>query len=201
MRPDYQSLSKCFCQNIDASDTNAKPKTRLLGGSTPSQIQSPMQLDIDEQGNLTMKTATGGWQQGMWVHYEAAKATYGIAQPGQMWAASGPFSGCHLSIGIKNGSIYVAHIAKPGDEAEQQWGGKGNGWEEWGRIKIGLAKQGDPVYHSSIVFVDWFGGASPENIKITRVEYLSQCMGGIDNAPMKVREVKQIPLIKASDWK
>jgi hypothetical protein len=79
-----------------------------------------MHLNYDN-GRLELQAAANqGWQQGFWVHYEADKATYGVAQPGQMWAASGPFSGCHISIGLKGEHVYVAHIAKPGDAPENQ---------------------------------------------------------------------------------
>jgi len=199
MRPTYQSLGQSVGKHVIADGTDRAPAISVMNETTPSQVQSPVQV-LEHSGNLEVVSATGGWQQGAWVHYLPTKATYGVAQTGQMWAASAPFSGCHLSIGKKDGKMYIAHRAPPGTQAKTQWLAKTGNWDEWARIKIGVDKSAE-VFTASIVFVDWFDGDTPDKIKISRVEFESGSGGNITTAPMAIRKVTSIPMVKSVEWK
>jgi len=207
MRPNYQDLGLSVGKQVIASD--------LAGGDTndvftpqdaiPSQMQSRIQL-LEHGGNLQLNKTTNGWQQGMWVHYRPRHATFGVARPGQKWAASGPFSGCHLSIGQKDGKMYIAHIAKEsGSNAEAQWNAKTGDWDEWARMKIGAyAPVGLDINthkaNASIVFVDWFAGEDPDSLQITRVEFESSLTGGFTAGAMRISKVASLPMAKCVEW-
>src|SRR5882724_3509205 len=77
-------------------------------------------------GGLKLSSGTGA-DSGMWVHYLPGRANYGLAGAGQTWAASGPFSGCHIAVGLKGSQVFVAHIAKDNSEdgAESDWSKRG----------------------------------------------------------------------------
>jgi hypothetical protein len=51
---------------------------------------------------------------GMWVPYIDGKNVYGFFGARQLWAASGPYSGCHLEVGICDGRFYAAHLSRGG---------------------------------------------------------------------------------------
>ena len=144
-------------------------------------------------GALALKSGDGD-PPGMWVHYLQGKSAFGIAQGGETWAASGPFSGCHIIVGKKDGQIYVAHIAhetkEQAVEADQAWAGRGWRDEVWGRWKVS-APSGD-FNCNSIVFVDWSGGTAPNAISVVRLDLKTKSMGGFDKAPMEVFGVEHL---------
>lgn len=130
---------------------------------------------------------------GMWVQYIAGRGCYGVATGGETWAASGPFSGCHIVVGKKAGSVYVAHLAQQsGSTADEDW--KGRKWtdeETWGRWKVPIPSQ-TIAFTSSIVFVDWSNGAKADAINVVRVDVQHRAMGGFDASPMTILDVVHI---------
>ena len=51
---------------------------------------------------------------GAWIPYRAQANVYGYLNDGDVWVASGPYSGCHFEIGVHNGKIYGAHLSREG---------------------------------------------------------------------------------------
>jgi len=142
-------------------------------------------------GALTLGDGTGG-DSGMWVQYMAGRACYGIAAGGETWAASGPFSGCHIVVGKKDGSIYVAHLAQQsGSTADADWAGRGWKDDPWGRWKVPIPSQ-TIAFTSSIVFVDWSKGTSPSSVSVVRMDVQHKAMGGFDSVPMTILDVVHI---------
>jgi len=134
----------------------------------------------------------GGTDSGMWVHYIASRAVYGIADGGETWAASGPFSGCHIVVGKKGGSIYVAHLAQQsGSTADTDWAARGWTDEVWGRWKVPIPSL-TIAFTSSIVFVDWSKGTNPSKISVVRMDVQHKAMGGFDSGAMKILDVVNV---------
>jgi hypothetical protein len=128
---------------------------------------------------------------GMWVHYLPTRASYGESEGGESWGASGPFSGCQIIIGKREGRIYLAHIAQEsGSGANSQWSDRGWRDEVWGRWKVGAPSE--KFNCNSIVFVDWSKGANPNTISVVRVDLKTASMGGFDKGPMDIFNVKEI---------
>ena len=141
--------------------------------------------------SLTLADGTGT-DSGMWVQYIAGRGCYGVAAGGETWAASGPFSGCHIVVGAKSGSVYVAHLAQQsGSTADADWAARG--WKDtvWGRWKVPIPSQ-TIAFTSSIVFVDWSKGVSPSTISVVRVDVQHKAMGGFDSVPMKILDVVNV---------
>jgi hypothetical protein len=117
---------------------------------------------------------------GMWVNYLEGRASYGIASGGETWSASGPFSGCHIVIGKKAGSVFVAHLAQQsGSTADADW--QSRGWSDgqvWARWKVPMPSQ--TSFSGSIVFVDWSRGDRPDAISVVRVDVETRSMGGMN---------------------
>jgi hypothetical protein len=147
-------------------------------------------------GNLSLESMQGV-PPGMWVHYLESRANYGIAEAGETWAASGPFSGCEIVIGKKDGRVYMAHIAKQsGSTADKDWAGRGWRDEVWARWKVPIPSL-EGYYTSSIVFVDWSAGTTPRDISVVRVDIKTGViggsgMGGFVNRPMQIFQVEQL---------
>ena len=100
----------------------------------------------------------------MWVHYVETRAAYGIAEAGETWSASGPFSGCQIVVGSTDGRVFVAHLAQQsGSTADTDWSGRGWKGDVWGRWKVPVPSY--DFYSNSVVFVDWSKGASPKGIR------------------------------------
>lgn len=138
-------------------------------------------------GALTLASNDGA-PPGMWIHYLETRASYGIANGGETWAASGPFSGCQIVVGKKEGRVYVAHLAQQsGSTADVDWAGRGWRDEVWGRWKVPVPS--DRFFSSSIVFVDWSAGSSPRNISVVRVDIKTKSMGGFDKGAMEIFNV------------
>jgi hypothetical protein len=144
-------------------------------------------------GGTAITLADGsGADAGMWVQYIAGRGCFGIAAGGETWAASGPFSGCHIVVGKKDGSIYVAHLAQQsGSTADTDWSSRGWKDEVWGRWKVPIPSQ-TIAFTSSIVFVDWSKGASPSQISVVRMDVQHKAMGGFDAGAMKILDVAQV---------
>ena len=128
---------------------------------------------------------------GMWVHYLPTRASYGVSEGGENWGASGPFSGCQIIVGKRDGRIYLAHIAQEsGSGANAEWSGRGWRDEVWGRWKVGAPSK--TFNSNSIVFVDWSKGSNPDTISVVRVDLKTASMGGFDKAPMEIFDVQAV---------
>ncbi|GAA5181752.1 hypothetical protein GCM10025771_29400 [Niveibacterium umoris] len=138
---------------------------------------------------ITLDGSGGGDEPGMWVHYLETRAAYGIASGGETWAASGPFSGCHIAIGKCDQGVYLAHIAQQsGSNADEQWRGRALRNEvTWGRWKVPVPSF--DFFSNSVVFVDWSRGNSPAAISVVRVDLRTVRMGGFDDGAMEIFNV------------
>lgn len=184
MRPTFENLVGAkngkFKVTVPAASTGGsglasrKSTVKLTGGGSDFAIDTGDSSDA-----------------GMWVHYLEGRATVGIATSGETWAASGPFSGCHVIVGKKEGSVYVAHLAQQsGSTSDQDWAARGWKDEVWGRWKVPVPS--DTFFASSIVFVDWSRGSSPSQIAVVRVDVKTRNMGGFDPTPMDVFNVVHV---------
>lgn len=154
-----------------AGAVEKRDSAKLKGGST-----------------LSIEAADGDAERGMWVHYLETRATYGLAEAGETWAASGPFSGCHIVVGKAGGRIFVAHLAQQsGSTADEDWAKRAIGGEVWGRWKVPIPSQS--FFSGSIVFVDWSAGTSPKNIVVVRLDVKVKTMGGSDGQIYEVARV------------
>lgn len=186
MRPTFASLAQAKNGKLTVTVDLLK---HSAGGGGLGESRSVARLT---GGDSSLKLDAGqGDPPGMWVHYLETRAAYGISTSGETWSASGPFSGCQIVIGKKDGQIYVAHLAQQsGSTADQDWAGRGWRDEVWGRWKVPVPSE--TFYSSSIVFVDWAAGNTPRSISVVRVDIKTKAMGGFDAAPMEIFNVVQL---------
>jgi len=186
MRPTFGNLAKAKSGKLTVMLDLLKHKS---GGEGLGESRAAARLTGSE-GSLKLEAGQGD-PPGMWVHYLETRAAYGISAGGETWSASGPFSGCQIVIGKKDGRIYVAHLAEQsGSTADQDWAGRGWRDEVWARWKVPVPSQ--TFYSSSIVFVDWAAGNTPRNISVVRMDIKTKAMGGFDQAPMDIFNVVQL---------
>lgn len=185
MRPTFENLVGFKGGTIEV----AIPAPRNAG----SGLKEARETILLGGGAKAMSLKEGdGADSGMWVQYIAGSGCYGIARGGETWAASGPFSGCHIVVGKKDGSVYVAHLAQQsGSTADTDWAKRGWKDEPWARWKVPIPSQ-TIAFTSSIVFVDWSKGASPSSISVVRVDVQHKAMGGFDRGAMTVLDVVNV---------
>ncbi|MFI8610288.1 hypothetical protein ACIGFL_18515 [Pseudomonas sp. NPDC077649] len=185
MKPSFSGL--VAAKNGQLAVTLRAPNT---GGTGAISCRSQASLGTDGNGILTLSAGIGS-PPGMWVHYVETRAAYGIAEAGETWSASGPFSGCQIVVGSTDGRVFVAHLAQQsGSTADTDWSGRGWKGDVWGRWKVPVPSY--DFYSNSVVFVDWSKGASPKGISVVRVDLRTRSMGGFDNGPMEIFNVVQV---------
>jgi hypothetical protein len=198
MRPTYANLVRAKNGTLTVNTNLLRPKAGSKGlGSSRCQAKLWYPSMTTGVGNLSLESAQGV-PPGMWVHYLETRANYGIAEGGETWAASGPFSGCQIVVGKKDGRIYVAHIAQQsGSTADKDWAARGWKDEVWARWKVSRPDL-EGYYTSSIVFVDWSAGTTPRDISVVRMDIVTgvagqnEGMGSFVNKPMRIFEVKDL---------
>ena len=187
MRPAYATLS------------GYNGKSFTLDNVMPANLSSELQENkksvtlSSDGGNLKVSPAgQGASDVGMWVNYAPTKATYGLAEGGQTWAASGPFSGCQIVIGNKGGRVCVTHISlESGSQGPEAW--RARGWDDfdiWASWKVsmpsGFTSTSGAASH---VFIDWSAGKTPSQIKIARIDVNCTTMGGSNGGIYNVADM------------
>lgn len=186
MRPTFSSLVAARHGRLSVAIQGvAVPSPSGLANSRSAVMLSEV------NGALTLGDGVGD-PPGMWVHYHETRASYGVAQGGETWAASGPFSGCQIAIGKMNGQVFMAHLAQQsGSTADADWtAGLAASTELWGRWKVPVPS--DTFFSNSIVFVDWSKGANIRDISVVRVDLKTKSMGGFDRVGMDIFNVVQV---------
>ncbi len=182
-------MKPSFANLVTARSGKMTVSLRLPNAGIDSLASNRCGLQLNGGGGNLSLAAGLGDPPGMWVGYVQQHATYGMAEAGETWAASGPFSGCHIAVGLKDGRVYVAHIAQQsGSKADKEWADrKWHADEPWGRWKV----PAPPVNFNScsIVFVDWSQGANPKDISVVRINLKTVRMADFDDGPMEVIDV------------
>ena len=183
MKPTYASL---------LAAKNGTIQVTLPAASTGGSGLASRRTAVSLSGGAALTLDSGrGDPPGMWVHYLETRATYGLSEGAETWAASGPFSGCQVIVGKRDGRVFVAHLAQQsGSTADDDWAKRGFQDEVWARWKVPLPS--DQFYSSSIVFVDWSKGSSPASIEVVRVDVKTKNMGGFDPTPMPIFNIVQV---------
>ena len=153
------------------------------------------EVTLVESGDNAVELRVGhGDDSGLWVPYAETKAVVGYANRDTTWAASGPFSGCELSVGCKKDganatlAVYVAHIARQsGSTAAQDWqayydANKLSAWY-WNKIPI----PSDTFFAASYVFTE-FGMTGLTTM--VRVDVKVTKMGGGDGTVFQIKRFK-----------
>ncbi|MEO1525996.1 MAG: hypothetical protein AAFX06_11210 [Planctomycetota bacterium] len=187
MRPSYGTLS------------GFKGNTFTLDNVMPANLSDELQENkknvvvTSDGGNLKVSPAgKGASDVGMWVNYAPTKATFGLAEGGQTWAASGPFSGCQIVIGNKGGRVCVTHISlESGSDGPEAWRGRGwNDFDIWASWKVSMPEGFSGINGgASHVFIDWSAGQTPSAIKIARIDVSCTAMGGSNGEIFKITDM------------
>ncbi|WP_102107258.1 hypothetical protein [Oceaniglobus roseus] len=148
-----------------------------------------------ERLNLRPAHGGAGADHGIWVPYSTNRTVMAHLTGGHSWMASGPFSGCILSVGFDRtaGRAYLAHIAQDnrtnalGEDPFDTWKGhmnRGN-LEVWYQNKIPLASQ--EFYTGTHVFV---GIQDMALAYIVKVDVRSS-MGGASGPIFNVKVIRE----------
>jgi hypothetical protein len=159
-----------------------------LGHDTEDLIDLGRNCSLDVETAVTLQQG----HDGLWVPFQAHKATYGILIEHE-WAASGPFSGCELAVGRVGADIFVAHISRSTNRPEAV--NAFNAWrkeEVWfqGRIQLSVNR-----YYVCYVFVS---GTHRGNLQIVRVDVAPSTPGGTDGVIFNVETIRPAPAATAA---
>ena len=126
---------------------------------------------------------------GMWVPYIPNRTVYDYLSGAQTWAASGPFSGCYIEVGQKDGKVYVAHISceSRDDPNVAAWGDVLPGRTVLFSAKMSMSGNlpAGTTNAAAVVFASVAGGA----VEVTRVDVQTLSAGGMTGPIFDVQKV------------